>query len=172
MRSVETGQAGNRVAPSMNKVSLILLLSSVTLLTACGGSSGSGPNPTTSPTPAPSTVVKDINYYRAQNGLKPVAHSEKATRAARRHAMDMAVNDFFDHKGSDGSGPADRLRDVGCSGVLAENLAWGEKFNRESVVEAWMGSPGHRENMLLKDVTVYGLEEVNDEWVMTLAGSC
>jgi uncharacterized protein YkwD len=42
-----------------------------------------------------------INIYRAQNGVAPLAASPALTRAARRHAADMATNNFIDHVGSD-----------------------------------------------------------------------
>ena len=52
------------------------------------------------------------------------------------------------HTGSDGSSPFDRMRKAGYSGsAMGENIARGYSTS-ESVVEAWMNSPGHRSNIL------------------------
>jgi len=158
----------------MKKMRYAVVFAALCTLAACGGSGGSGGGSSAgdTTTPTPPVSGKDINDYRAENGLGPLTIARGASRAARRHAMDMAVNDFFDHTGSDGSSAADRLRDEGCTGTLAENIAWGARFDRESVQAAWMDSPGHRRNMLNPNVRVYGLEQVEDQWVMTLASRC
>lgn len=60
----------------------------------------------------------------------------------------MALNDFFDHVGSDNSLPWDRIVAEGYNYSWAgENIAAGHQ-TPEHVVAEWMDSPGHRANIL------------------------
>ncbi len=69
----------------------------------------------------------------------------------------MAINDFFDHTGSDGSSPGDRIHEAGYQySRAAENVAAGYT-TPEAVVDGWMQSSGHRDNILncaLQDIGV------------------
>lgn len=100
-------------------------------------------------------VLDATNRYRQQAGLSPLRLNAKLNAAAQTHSVDMALNDFFNHTGSDQSTPFDRITGSGYSYALAaENIAAGYA-TPQSVVEAWMNSPGHRENILYP-----GLEEI------------
>jgi uncharacterized protein YkwD len=95
------------------------------------------------------TVVELVNAERAARALAGLAVDLRLMEAAQRHSADMAANDFLSHTGSDGSSPRDRIEDAG---YLAWN-AWGENVaagypTPEDVVAAWMGSSGHRANIL------------------------
>ncbi|NEP07952.1 MAG: CAP domain-containing protein, partial [Okeania sp. SIO4D6] len=60
----------------------------------------------------------------------------------------MALQDFFDHTGLDGSSAGDRIETTGYDfSAWAENIAVGY-LTPEAVVEGWMNSPGHRANIL------------------------
>lgn len=90
-----------------------------------------------------------VNEYREENGLAPVGVSATLTRAAERHAQDMAAEDFMEHTGSDGSTPADRAWAAGYprSAGVGENLA--ESETAFEALWAWRASStGHNENML------------------------
>lgn len=118
--------------------------------------------------PDPSTVAaNDVNAYRRAAGVAPVARSAALDRAAARHARDMNRNDFMDHRGTDGSSHSDRIRAVGCPGG-AENVADGP-YTRQSVMQAWMESPGHRRNILNSRMTRWGLAQSGDKWAMVLS---
>ena len=93
--------------------------------------------------------VDRVNEYRADNGLDPVRISPALTVASVAHAHDMAVNDFMDHTGSDGSSPTDRAVRAGypAEGAVGENVA--EAENALNATWVWRGSTtGHNENML------------------------
>jgi uncharacterized protein YkwD len=93
-------------------------------------------------------VVALTNSYRAQAGLQPLQLNSKLTAAAYRHSRDMALNDFFDHQGSDGSRAGIRIAAQGYRYTMAgENIAAGYTTPAE-VVTGWMNSPGHRANIL------------------------
>jgi uncharacterized protein YkwD len=92
-------------------------------------------------------VVTLVNERRRAAGCGPVRQNSRLTTAAYRHSRDMAVNDFLSHTGSNGSTPWDRARLAGYQKAHSENVAAGHK-TPELVVEAWMESPGHRDNIL------------------------
>jgi uncharacterized protein YkwD len=78
----------------------------------------------------------------------PLALSPTLERAARAHALDMARNSLFEHRGSDGSLPADRATRAGYRWrTVAENIAAGARDAR-TVVQGWLDSPGHCANIM------------------------
>ena len=122
-----------------------------TLPTATPTSPGPSPTPTPSPTPASdfeTQVVQLINQERAAQGLPPLNIDSRLVQAARRHSQDMATNNFFDHIGSDGSTPGQRIREAGYNFVSAGETIAGGYPSPSSVVQGWMSSPPHRAILL------------------------
>ena len=77
--------------------------------------------------------------------------------AALNHARDMARNDFFDHTGSDGSTPAQRLgRTTYAWRAVGENIASGQNTPADAV-EGWIKSPGHCANLMAPGFREMGL---------------
>jgi uncharacterized protein YkwD len=101
-------------------------------------------------------VVELVNLERAKAGIAPVAWDERIGTAARSHSDDQAAWQTMSHTGSDGSTLSTRIGRVGFAWrALAENVAAGQP-SAESVVSAWMNSPGHRTNILNAQYTVAG----------------
>jgi uncharacterized protein YkwD len=74
--------------------------------------------------------------------------SRKLTDAAASHARDMARRAFFEHRGSDGSRPKDRVLRAGYQPRLSgENIAYGP-VSAEEVVAGWLDSPDHCANIM------------------------
>lgn len=99
--------------------------------------------------------------------------------AAARHSTDMAAKSMISHSGSDGSRPSDRLRVAGGGGftATAENVAMvgsGSSSGPSAVVDMWMGSQGHRTNMLNGAYTHVGVAQASGGgrtyWTMVLGG--
>ncbi len=64
------------------------------------------------------------------------------------HANDMAQHNYFEHEDRAGHSPADRVRAVGYrEKLVGENIAYGPK-SAEEVVQGWLDSPGHCENIM------------------------
>lgn len=107
------------------------------------------PLPVFEPAQAGQLLVELINKRRAENGCEtPLAIDTELTEAAQRHTDDMAANNFFDHTGSDGSSFSQRITDAGYSwSGAAENVGAGYA-TPEEVIQAWMESQSHRENLL------------------------
>lgn len=110
-----------------------------------------------------------VNGFRRSQGRPALAWSPRLERAAQGHADDMAKHGFFSHDGSDGSDMAERLTRAGYGWcAAAENIAKGQSSVTE-VLEAWRASPGHRRNMLNREVTEMGLAWADGNlWVMVL----
>ena len=102
-------------------------------------------------------VLALINVERTQANLDSLQIDSQLSQAAQTHSESMADNNFFSHSGVDGSSPFDRIQDTGYQySTAAENIAAGHQ-TPESVVEAWMGSAGHRANILNSDLTEIGI---------------
>lgn len=73
--------------------------------------------------------------------------------AARAHAKDMAARREISHSGSDGSTPDERVSRTGYAWkAVGENVASGQLSARE-VVDGWLSSPHHCENIMDADFT-------------------
>lgn len=93
-------------------------------------------------------VLELTNAQRLQAGLQPLTLNTKLNNSAQQHSQDMALHDFFDHKGSNGSSMGDRAKASGYQFTkFGENIAAGYA-TPEQVVQGWMDSPGHRANIL------------------------
>jgi uncharacterized protein YkwD len=102
-------------------------------------------------------VIDLTNLQRQQAGLSPLTLNQKLNVAAQSHSVDMALNDFFGHTGSNGSSVFDRVTSAGYNyNLAAENIAVGYATPR-SVVKAWMNSPGHRANILYPSLREIGI---------------
>ncbi|POX45117.1 CAP domain-containing protein [Streptomyces sp. Ru72] len=118
------------------------------------------------PTTATARVVALVNSERAKVGCAPLTVNSKLTKAAQAHSADMAAHQNMSHTGSDGSSPGDRITSAGYSwSSYGENIAYGYS-TPESVMAAWMASPGHKRNILdcgFKEIGV-GLAQPGSYW--------
>jgi uncharacterized protein YkwD len=93
-------------------------------------------------------IVGMVNAARAGSGLAPVAWDTRVATAAQAHSADMAAMNLMTHAGSDGSDAGDRLLRAGFDWhAWGENVAAG-MASVQSAFDAWMGSPGHRAQIL------------------------
>jgi uncharacterized protein YkwD len=104
-----------------------------------------------------SRVVELVNVARSRGrtcgserfaAAPPLSVSSLLNDAAAGHARDMARNKFFEHRGSDGSQPRDRVLRTGYkSRLTGENIAFGPE-SAEEVAAGWLDSPGHCANIM------------------------
>jgi uncharacterized protein YkwD len=103
------------------------------------------------------TAIADlVTEARSEAGCGELERDWRLDKAARLHAEDMAVNDYFDHTSQDGRGPTERAAEQGYEGGVGENIAAGYP-DAESVMQGWMDSEGHRANILNCDYSVLGV---------------
>ncbi len=99
-------------------------------------------------------LINDVRARGARCGERsfgpapPVKLSGTLDGVALGHAADMAAHNYFEHQDLAGHSPADRVRAVGYrEKLVGENIAYGPK-STEEVVQGWLDSPGHCENIM------------------------
>ncbi len=121
-----------------------------------------------------SAAIDAANAERVAAGLAALQSGAALNSAAVAHSIDQASHNTMTHTGSDGSNAGTRLARSGFSAsTWGENVAAGYT-SAASVVSGWMGSSGHRENILNPNVTYIGVAyaQAGDGtlyWTMVLA---
>lgn len=104
-----------------------------------------------------SRVIQLTNQKRQENGLPPLKTDAKLSKVAQTKADDMTAKNYFSHTSPTYGSPFQMLKDFGVEyKTAAENIAQGQT-SPEQVVNSWMNSTGHRQNILSKDVTHIGV---------------
>jgi uncharacterized protein YkwD len=96
-------------------------------------------------------TATSINAFRAANGLAALRNDPTMSDLARVHAEDMARRESLDHAGF--------LERRAPAGAMAENVAYG-CADSACTIRQFIGSPGHRANMLLEKIGSYGMASV------------
>jgi uncharacterized protein YkwD len=125
-------------------------------------------------------VWRYTNAERSQRGLNNVSYAPRIADVARAHSEDMAKYDYIGHTEPNGETGEERYQGVcdysGSGYSFGENVAnayyeqrftaWGtdetvylatEKELARYLVDGWMRSEGHRENLLNKEWTELGV---------------
>jgi uncharacterized protein YkwD len=127
-----------------------------------------------------------VNIERTSHGLSQLQWDDKLSDIARKHSQDMIRRNFFSHDNPDGQDPTARANSAGYSCFksyggyytvgVAENIFQNNLYDSityvegipfydwnsqteiaESTVSGWMGSSGHRQNIL---TTTYDKEGI------------
>ncbi|MGM9922939.1 MAG: CAP domain-containing protein, partial [Bacillus sp. (in: firmicutes)] len=117
-------------------------------------------------------VVELTNAERAKQGLKPLTLDVELSKVARIKSQDMKDKNYFDHNSPTYGSPFDMMKQFGISYKSAgENIAQGQQ-SPEAVVQAWMNSQGHRENIMNASYTHIGIGHVadNNYWTQMFIG--
>jgi uncharacterized YkwD family protein/spore coat assembly protein SafA len=102
-------------------------------------------------------VLTLVNQERQKAGLKPLEMDWELQRVARMKSEDMAKKNYFSHTSPTYGSPFDMMKQFGISFRTAgENIATGQRTAQE-VMDSWMKSQGHRENILKSDFTHIGV---------------
>lgn len=105
----------------------------------------------------PSGILIITNQERITHGKGPLVWNNKLAIAALRKAKDMETRQYFAHQSPDGKGPHDLAKGAEYDYMLiGENLALGDFYSDRDVMDGWMNSPGHRENILKDGYTELG----------------
>jgi uncharacterized protein YkwD len=95
-------------------------------------------------------VVALVNAHRVALGLEPLVVSPTLSAAATWKAQNMAAYRYMDH---DDAQPQARTADERLAACgYPQAATWGENIasgyaTAQAVVDAWLGSPGHRANI-------------------------
>lgn len=93
-------------------------------------------------------ILNITNQKRQENNKSPLSLNSKLSNAAKSKASDMIAKQYFAHIPPGESSAWTFVQKEGYSYMaIAENIAQGYDSSG-AVVDAWMGSSGHRANML------------------------
>ena len=102
-------------------------------------------------------VLELTNAERAKQGLSPLAIDLELSKVARIKSQDMKNQNYFSHNSPTYGSPFDMMSQFGIAySAAAENIAQGQT-TPEEVVQAWMNSQGHRENIMNANYTHIGI---------------
>jgi len=105
-----------------------------------------------------------MNVERVKYGVAALSVDPRLTDLSRAHSADMLANNYFSHTDKGGCSAQCRLQKAGYA-----YRSFGENIYMESgrtltplqvatrIVDAWMQSAGHRQNMLNAQYTVSGV---------------
>jgi uncharacterized protein YkwD len=106
-----------------------------------------------------------VNAIRAQAGLPALQHSDMLARVSRAHSKNMARDQFRGHYDLAGRGAAERLNAAAIPyAAVGENVARSTNYDGaalKAVIDGWMQSAGHRENILSP---IFSTTGVGVEW--------
>jgi uncharacterized protein YkwD len=107
-------------------------------------------------------VIDLTNAERKKKDLPPLKFNQVLCEVARAHSANMAKHTKVEHN-LDGKTPYDRIKGAGYRYLVAgENLARAD-VTIEEVMEAWMASKDHRDNILDPEFIEIGIGLVRDE---------
>ncbi|KAJ1993270.1 hypothetical protein H4R33_000728 [Dimargaris cristalligena] len=113
-------------------------------------------------------MLQLVNNARRRAGLRPVEYDQSLEEMAIRHSQYQANSRDMTHYDPNGS-LGDRTNQVGVRwGSVAENVAEGQN-SEEDVMDAWMGSSGHRRNILSPSSTATAVAKVGQYWTQVFA---
>jgi uncharacterized protein YkwD len=168
LRRIEDARQWSAIAPKRacgvaRRAACGLLLALTTLATTPARAeevAGCGASPT------PEEVLRRINEIRALGRTcragqfstgAPLRWSKRLASAAQYQSQQMALMHRMSHRDSRNGGLGERLRDHGYAYVAAaENVAVGYS-SFEEVVQAWLDSEGHCENLMSDRAVESGL---------------
>jgi uncharacterized protein YkwD len=99
-------------------------------------------------------MTAEVNGTRKHYGAPPLTYNYQLEAAARTHARLMAEKGTMSH--TLGGSLRDRTLAAGYYGAVGENLGEGHK-TLEQVIGGWLDSPSHRETLLNRRFTEFGL---------------
>jgi len=94
-------------------------------------------------------IIKFTNYYREENDIAELNINQLLMEAAEAKLSDMFQKQYFAHISPEGDDAGIILKEIGYDYlVVGENLARGYFKDSKDLVDGWMKSPDHRENIL------------------------
>lgn len=113
-------------------------------------------------------MIQLTNEEREKAGLKPLKKNEKLLMVADYKVLEMSKLKYFDHTSPKYGKIANQFLQFGGirlsidTDIIGENLAKFEGYDKAAIkpaeiIEAWMNSPEHKENILKKEYDAIGI---------------
>lgn len=101
-------------------------------------------------------ILDLCNAERAKTGAPALKANNDLTKLARMKSKDIVDKNYFSHQSPTYGSPFEMMRDYGVSYMYAgENLA--QNTTADKAFSAWMGSEGHKKNILNPNFTELGV---------------
>lgn len=122
-------------------------------------------------------IVLAVNKEREEAGARPLRRNLTLQASAQAYAEDMKNRNFFSHESPEGETPQQRIQRGGYGNITGENCdcrsftaAFGENLahgqqTAQDVMNDWMESPTHRDNMLSERFNEIGIGIEGSYWV-------
>jgi uncharacterized protein YkwD len=102
-------------------------------------------------------VITLTNNARVLNGFPQLAENQLLNSIAESRARDMLEKQYFAHVSPTGQQASDIAQSIGYRyKIIAENIGSGDFYTNQKIVDGWMQSPGHRNNILSTEVREIG----------------
>jgi FtsZ-binding cell division protein ZapB len=96
-----------------------------------------------------SGIIKETNKERLKLGIVALSENNTLNKVAEEKVNDMIDNQYFEHRSPDGVEVGGLATRVGYKYIaVGENLAMGNFSDDKTIVNGWMESPDHKENIL------------------------
>jgi len=108
-------------------------------------------------------VIRLVNIERSKAGLPQLTQNWELSRVARYKSQDMIDRGYFAHNSPTYGSPFKMMESFGIRfSAAGENIAMGQQ-SPSQVMNAWMNSPGHRNNILSPSFTQIGVGLAKDK---------
>ena len=148
-----------------SKVQHSVIGAGLALLVAAGSAAALAPTAAAAPSEQ-DRVVELVNEARDKVGCGDVKADPRLATAADKHSSDMASREYFDHTSPNGETFSERITDEGYPSPGAENIAMGHQ-TAEEVMDSWMKSEGHKDNILDCSLKTIGVGVEQSGWYWT-----
>lgn len=118
-------------------------------------------------------VLSLVNAERKKHGAQPLRLLNTLNNVAQLKAKDMHDKNYFSHNSPTYGTPFEMLKSQGVHYMSAgENIAKGQK-NAQAVMQAWLNSAGHRQNILNPAYEFMGIGYYASDkiWVQLFTGN-
>lgn len=105
-----------------------------------------------------SGIYTGTNAERVKVGDKPLTLNSRLNTVAQKRMSDMFTRGYFEHVSPQGQSASSVAEEIDYEyATIGENIAMGNFATDAVLVQAWMDSPGHRENILRTQYTEIGI---------------
>lgn len=108
------------------------------------------------------SVIEHTNKERVRVGVARLVENDRLVMIAQEMAEDLAKSGRLSHTDSRGRGLSKRVDAGGYTwAMIGENVAYGYE-SPQAVVQGWIKSPGHYENLVNGQFTEIGIGVTTD----------
>ncbi|MCX5811878.1 MAG: CAP domain-containing protein [Proteobacteria bacterium] len=109
-------------------------------------------------------IISLTNITRVQNGIYELRENRLLNAIAEERVKDMFKKQYIGHVSPTGEGPSEVAQKVGYRyKYIGENIGSGMFIDNQKIINGWMQSPGHRQNLLSPKADEIGAAVLKDK---------